>query len=212
MKAHWFLSRDDDLLELLEEQVSVTLRGVDAFVAWSNGELAQDRVLRDADSEAHRLRQRLHTQARDALSTPLDPADLYALSERFDTVLAGARRVVREAAVHDLLPDAALAKMASTVAEGVRLLAGAVALIVGEPERAAQGARVAVARAGDLERSYCDAMSAIVLDDTGGWPSRQELYRECVSLGDALISVAERIRYATADAGAGGTRAAADRS
>jgi hypothetical protein len=138
--------------------------------------------------------------------------DLRALSEGFDALLAGARRVVREAAVRDLLPDAALAKMASVVDEGVRPLADGVSLIVDEPERAALQARIAITTIDELERMYRDAMLTIALsDDAGESHSRRVLYQECISLGEGLIRIAKRIRYATAGVGAALPRTAGGR-
>ena len=56
-------------------------------------------------------------------STPLDPEDIYELSERLDQVIGAAKDLVREAEALSLTPDPALAAMASLTVQGVDDLA-----------------------------------------------------------------------------------------
>ena len=55
--------------------------------------------------------------------TPLDPEDIYELSERLDQVIGAAKDLVREAEALSLTPDPALAAMASLTVQGVDDLA-----------------------------------------------------------------------------------------
>lgn len=210
MKRHWFLPESPDVLGLLAQQTSVTMQGVEAFVAWSSGDLGQDHALRVADHEARRLRRELQSALHDVFSAPLEPLDLQEISERLDAILAGARSVVREAILAELAPDPPLATMAGQMAEAVRHLGAAVEGSASDPARAAQEAHAAVQWAEEVGRSYCDAVSALVevadLDDLHHSLGRHELYRQCADLGEVVIRAAERTRFAVAGVQRTGSR------
>ena len=59
-------------------------------------------------------------ELRAAFSTPLDPEDIYELSERLDEVLNGAKNAVRESEVMKIDPDPAMADMVGAPADGRR--------------------------------------------------------------------------------------------
>ncbi len=99
MKRHWFLPYTPDLLGRLLEQSEITVNGIDAFVQWSGGDLEQNEAVRKYEHDADLARRHLLKELRAAFSTPLDPEDIYELSERLDAVLNGAKNAVRESEV-----------------------------------------------------------------------------------------------------------------
>ncbi len=192
----WFLPQNPDVLGLLNEQVIVTLRGLDAFVEWSAGDVAAERVVRDAEHEADDARRRLMTGVLAAFSPPLEPEDIYELSERLDTVLNGAKNVVREAEVMNMAPDPPLAEMARALRDGVGHIATAFGALVSDAGVATAEADAAIKRVRAMEHSYRRAMSELLTaHDLVEITGRRELYRRYARLGETLESVAERVWY-----------------
>ena len=198
----WFLPHTPDLLGLLRQQAQVTVRGIEAFGAWSAGELERAREVRTAEHEADQVRRQLQGELRAAFSAPLDAEDLYELSERLDTVLNGAKNAVREAEVMAMEPDRPMEEMGAQVAEGVRHLAAAFEELGRNSDRATTEANSAIKCDRALERSYRAAMSALLGNgDVGHVMGRRELYRRYARVGEHLVHVAHRVWYAVVKAG-----------
>jgi uncharacterized protein Yka (UPF0111/DUF47 family) len=197
--SHWFLPHTPDVLGLLQAQAEVTIEGVDALVAWANGDAdAADRV-RMREHEADTRKVALREALTEAFTTPLDPEDLFELSQGLDGVLNRAKDTVREAEVMDARPDAAIAEMARELAGGTRNLADAFAALAGPGAQqvATKAADKAIKNQRNLEHVYRRAMSALIGEaDLREVAAKRELYRRLVRASDQLDLVAERVWYA----------------
>ena len=193
----WFLPREPDVLRLLRAQVDVTIVGLEAFEAWADGDAGQAAEIEDAEHRADEAKRTLQRELRAAFSTPLDPEDIYELSERMDEIIGAAKDLVREAEVLEVSPDPALAQMARIVTQGVRHLARAFAALPSDADTATASADDAKRVTRQLETAYRTAMSATV-DASLQEPqfARRELYRRASRIADAVIRVAERVWYA----------------
>jgi uncharacterized protein Yka (UPF0111/DUF47 family) len=199
---HWFLPYTPDLLGLLLEQSEVTCRGIDAFVRWSGGELAASKDVRHLEHEADEARRKVFKELRAAFSTPLDPEDIYELSERLDEVLNGAKNAVRESEVMKMPPDQAMADMAGHLRTGVGHLHEAFVVLKSDRDRATVEADKAIHCERDLERCYRDAMSELTdVDDIRIVGGKRELYRRYSRIGDSLVLVAHRVWYSVVKEG-----------
>lgn len=191
------MPHDPDLLGLLRAQADITIAGMEAFHGWASGDASQAAEVRAAEHRADDAKRVLQVALRAAFSTPLDAEDIYEMSERLDSVIGGAKDLVREAEVLALDPDPALAEMADTILEGVRHVTDAFAALPKDIDAATAGADAAKRAARRIEHCYRSAMSAM----TDASPSseqfgRRELYRRATHIADALIRVAERVWYA----------------
>ena len=181
---------------MLREQTAITTEGMDALVAWARGdEGAADRV-RSCEHRADASKRELRHALTVALTTPLEPEDLFELSKGLDDVMNSVKDTVREAEVMGVGADPAMAEMASKLAEGTRHLADAFAAFPATGAAATDAADAAVKSQRRLERSYRTAMSALVhVDDVRQLTARRELYRRLSRTSDALVTVAERVWY-----------------
>jgi uncharacterized protein Yka (UPF0111/DUF47 family) len=182
---------------MLAQQADVTVEGVDAFVAWAEGDDAAADAVRKAEHRADTEKRALIAAVREAFMTPLDPEDLFELSRELDEVMNGAKNTVREADAMSLPPDEAVAHMAKAVAEGVHHLRVAFGHLTHDGNTATTEADRAIKAQRRLERLYRVAMSERV----GGGELRDvigylELYRRLSSISDSIIRVADRIQYA----------------
>ena len=190
----WFLPDTPDVLGMLREQTAITIAGMDDLVAWAHGEAAAADRVRECEHRADERKRALRQALTASFTTPLEPEDLFELSRGVDTVLNGAKDLVREAEVIGSAPDQAMAKMAELLAEGIRHLADAFAEI--HDTRATEQADAAVKSQRQLERVYRDAMSALLQDkDPREVAARRELYRRISRTSDVIVEVAERIWY-----------------
>jgi len=196
----WFLSSEPDLLGLLDAQAKVTVEGMQAFGAWSAGGSSDDaQRIRDCEHAGDDARRALAHALRTALVTPLEPEDLYTMSERLDVVVNGAKNVVRDADALGWQPDEAAAAMAELLLEGTEHLAAAIACIKSDPEQASQRADAATKTARDVERGYRDAMVALRNQPGDGALAvitAYEAYGRYLAISDAIVGVAHRIWYA----------------
>ena len=193
----WFLPREPDVLGLLRAQADITIAGMEAFEAWAGGDASQAAQVQASEHLADDAKCALQRELRAAFSTPLDPEDIYELSERLDEVIGAAKDLVREAEVLEVSPDPLLAEMAGIVTEGVRHLAYAFAALPKNTEAATTSADAAKRVTRQLEHAYRTAMSATV-EASLQQPQfgRRELYRRASRVADAVIRVAERVWYA----------------
>jgi uncharacterized protein Yka (UPF0111/DUF47 family) len=193
----WFLPATPDVLGMLAGQTAVTIEGMDALVAWAQGDPAAATRLRDSEHRADEHKRELRDALTDAFTTPLEPEDLFELSRGLDRVLNGAKNAVREAEVMETAPDAAIAEMAGELAAGTRELAEAItALGRGQVADTTALASRAARSQSRLEKVYREAMSALVaVADLREVTAKRELYRRLARASDDLREVAERIWY-----------------
>ena len=194
---HWFLPRSPDVLGMLSEQATITVKGMEALAAWAGGEAAAAERLRLLEHEADRKKRELRGALTAAFSTPLEPEDLFELSTGLDEVIDSAKNTVGEAEAMRTAPNAATAEMATQLLEGTERLASALALFAGgDRELATAEADRAVKDQRHLQHSYRRAMSALVdVEDARELAARRELYRRLARTGDNLVRVAERVWY-----------------
>jgi uncharacterized protein Yka (UPF0111/DUF47 family) len=194
---HWFLPDMPDVLALLRDQADTTRRGLEHFADWANGDVGSGALVRDAEHEADIARRAVQTALRTAFSTPLDPEDIYELSERTDSVINAAKNIVREAEVLATTPDAHMATMAAAIRDGQVHLCAAVGALSHDDDQATRASDDAVKCCRSVEHIYRAAMSDLLaLDDLREVIARRELYRRFSRNADAVELVAERVWYA----------------
>lgn len=199
MRGRWFLPRTVDLLGMLRGQAEITLEGMEALVAWAGGEESAGDRLGECEHRADDAKATLRDALTEAFTTPLDPEDLFQLSQGLDAVLNRAKNAVREAEVMGAAPDSALSEMAGELLEGVKELASAFDALGSREGRSAatEAANRAIKSQRRLEHIYRDAMSGLLqLEDMREVTAKRELYRRLVRASDHLDEVAERVWYA----------------
>lgn len=207
MKRNWFLPAAPDVLSMLRNQAAVTIEGMHSLVAWATGEPEAAQRVRDCEHRADEAKRELRRALTEAFVTPIDAEDLYAMSERLDAVLNGAKDAVLEAEVMAVPPDQAVAAMTALLAEGVGHLAEAFERL--KPDGRTKGdvsatdaADAAVKTQRKLERVYRQAASALLqVEDLREVMSKQELYRRFLRISETLTEAADRVWYATVKEG-----------
>lgn len=200
--TRWFLPEVPDVIGLLSEQAAITVRGLEAFEHWSGGDATYADAVNKAEHAADRCRRQLQAALRAAFSTPVDPEDLYELSERLDAVLNAAKNAIREADLMGLSPDEVLGPIAVQVTIAARHLAAAFAVLKSDPEQATTEADLAIKCQREIERLYRAAMSRLLeVEDLRVVITWREMYRRYARIGDGLVSVAERVWYAVVKEG-----------
>ena len=198
MRRHrWFLPETPDVLGMLREQTAITIEGMEALVAWSNGEPGAANRLRECEHRADDRKRELRAALTVAFTTPLEPEDIFELSTELDLTLNSAKNTVREAEVMETAPDEAISQMAVELATGVRDLGDALEqLAAGERAAATEAADRAAKAQTRIEKIYRRSMSALVaVDDLREVAARRELYRRLARTSDDLREVAERVWY-----------------
>ena len=191
----WFLPENPDLLTMLRNQAAITVEGMDALVAWSNGETAAANRVRDCEHRADDAKRDLWLAVRDAFSPPLDAEDIYTLSADLDEVLNASKDLVREMDVMNIEPDAPTHEMVMFLADAVRHLADAFRCLRTEDD-ATRRADAAIKCQRRVEHAYRPAMSALLqVPDLREVIGRREVYRRLSRIGDLVHTVAERIWY-----------------
>jgi uncharacterized protein len=196
-RRSWFLPETPDVVGLLCRQVAVTIEGLDAFAAWSDGDAGASHRVRDAERRGDAAKRELLSTLRAAFVTPLEPEDLFALSRGADRVLDYARDLVNESEVMDCGPDAGIAEMATLLGESVRHVDQAIARLESDGDGASREADAALAVQHRLDDAYYRGMAALLeLEDRASRIGRRELYRRCARIGETVADVAERVIYA----------------
>jgi uncharacterized protein Yka (UPF0111/DUF47 family) len=193
----WFLPQAPDVVGMLRQQMAITVDGIDALVAWADGDVTAADRLRDCEHRADKHKRELRRALTVAFTTPLEPEDIFELSRGLDDVLNSAKNTVREAEVMRTAPDSAIAEMARELADGTRRLAKAFATLEDDGRAGATtAADECVKCQRRLEHVYRSAMSALIdVGDLRELAARRELYRRLARTSDDLVEVAERVWY-----------------
>jgi uncharacterized protein Yka (UPF0111/DUF47 family) len=194
---HWFLPQTPDVLGMLRTQTAITVEAMDEMVAWAEGDAAAADRVRACEHRADDAKRKLRETLTVALTTPLDPEDLFELSRGLDDILNAVKNTVREAEVMHTPGDGPIAEMSGHLAAGTRRLAESFeALDSGDTAAARDAADAAVKQQRKLEHVYRRAMSALVeVDDVRELTARRELYRRVARSGERLVDVAQRVWY-----------------
>ena len=208
--VHWFLPDEPDVLGGLRAQMSITVRGMEAFASWAAGDAQAAEQVREAEHQADEAKRSVRVALRDAFITPISPEDIFILSQLLDKVLTASKDVVREAEVMDMAPDDSMAEMAEHLREGTLHLSRAFEAI--SVNGGKDGHRVATAAADDatkcarrMEKVYRGAMSGLLDFDREGSSEhdrvrevigRRELYRRLSRIAETVVDVADRVWYA----------------
>jgi uncharacterized protein Yka (UPF0111/DUF47 family) len=198
----WFLPETPDVIGMLRIQLSATSEGVDALVAWAQGDASKADDVRALEHRGDEHKRELEAALRTAFTTPLEPEDIYALSRGIDWILNLSKDLVRESEVMACPPDAALAEMCRAVAESVHLLSEAIEGLESRSEVATERATAALRAQRRIEGVYRDAMAALLdVPDLREVTARRELYRRVARMGEVVVDVSERIWYAVVKEG-----------
>lgn len=202
MTRHWFLPDTPDVLGLMRAQMETTVAGLEAFAAWAAGHAGEAARVRELEHRADEDKRTLRRVLRHAFTTPIDPEDLYTLSERLDAVLNAAKDTVREAEVLGFTPDVPMADMARHLRDAGYELREAFAHLDNDGDVATQHADAAISCQRQMEKTYRAAMSAVLdEDDMRLLMSQRELYRRVSRMGDLVVEVSERVWYAVVKEG-----------
>ncbi len=196
-RKSWFLPDTPDVLGMLQAQLEVTLRGLDALVDWAEGlDGAADRV-RAIEHEADEHKRELQAALVRAFTTPYDAEDIYSLGRGIDWILNLAKDAVRESEVMACPPDRAIVDMARLLREAVGHLDAAVVALGRRDASATEAADAAIKAERNIERVYRRAMGDLLaVDDLREVTARRELYRRFSRIAQLVSEVAERVWYA----------------
>lgn len=196
--SRWLLPDEPDVLALLTAQMTPTLRAAEAFAAWAAGDQAAAATVRRCEHEADTAKRALQRGLRSALITPLEPEDLFSLSQTIDWVVNDAKDAIGESEAMGCEPDAALTAMSWHLATAVGHLSTAIGALGARTDAATVAAEAAIKEERRLERAYRAAMGELMSgSDAMAAMARRELYRRCSRMGTTVVDVAERVIYAT---------------
>jgi len=192
----WFLRDSPDVLGLLVDQSRVTVDAMASFDRWASGEAGEAKGVRALEHAGDTARRAVVAALRRAFVTPVEPEDLFALSELLDSILNQAKNIVREAEVLDMAPDGPMAAMSHLALVGVQQLALAFPNLASRPDAATDAADAAIHQQRLMEREYRVGMSKLLeAHDIREVMGRRELYRRYARMGDGIEEVADRIWY-----------------
>ena len=196
-RKHWFVPEDSNVVVLLGRQIDATLHGLDALAHWAGGDASAAAEVRATEALGDAAKQEVLTEVTDSFVTPIEPEDLFALSQGIDSLLNRSRDLVNEAEAMGVPPDATLAQMAELLRDSLRSVAAAVAHLTSDPDAATESANAAIQTERGLERVYYEGMAALLENpDQRERIAKRELYRLIARLGEAEVEVAERVIYA----------------
>jgi len=195
-RHRWFLPDEPDVLGMLGEQIAETLEGLEALASWAAGDAAAGERVREAEHRGDERKREVMQAIGGSFLTPIEPEDLFALSQGIDWLLNRARDLVSEAEAMDAAPDPVIAEMTRTLGEVLREIGVAIASLADDPEQAAARANAAIKAESGLDRIYYRGMAKLLEN-----PSQREriasreLYRNAARIGDAQLAIAERVIY-----------------
>jgi uncharacterized protein len=194
--SHWFLPDTPDVVGLLRHELGVTIEGVEALVAWSQGSAESAPVVAEAERKSALARREMLETLHTAFVVPVEPEDLFALSRGIGRILEYSNDLVKESEAMACAPDEAITGMATALAQSVRELDRAIASVREDTDVALSAAEESIACERAAESAYYAGMAALLeTRDQRERIARRELYRRCERIGEAVVDVGERVIY-----------------
>jgi uncharacterized protein len=197
-RVPWFLPHHPDVLGLIRRQADVTYEGIAAFARWSETGSDEDaQAVRDAEHDADDTRHELLQALTIALTTPIEQEDAYALSERMDEVIDGAKDTVRIAQALGWAPDAHAAAMGRRAEEAAGHMRDAIHTLVEKNGHPGETADLVMKTARRMEHDLLAGLAELPRDgDSFTRAAALEVYRSYSELSVALGRVGDRTWYA----------------
>jgi uncharacterized protein Yka (UPF0111/DUF47 family) len=152
-----------DFDKMLHDQAVVTAEGIETLEAWlEEAKLSDPKELIEREDDADKIRHDLEHKLMEAFSTPFDRQNIYAISHQMDLILDFALSTALEMRAFGVYPDDAIRRMTGALLRGVRLVADALKIMVGHPERVDAMIRDMRAAEHEIEKVYVQSMSVLL--------------------------------------------------
>ena len=160
------------------------------------GDASVSSTVRAAEHAGDAAKQEVLSAVTESFVTPIEPEDLFALSQGIDSLLNHSRDLVNEAEAMGVAPDATIGGRACLLGDSLREVAEAVGRLTSDPDAAAGSANAAIRTERGLERVYYWVHGRLLDNPDRDRIAKRELYRLIARLGEAEVEVAERVIYA----------------
>jgi predicted phosphate transport protein (TIGR00153 family) len=197
-----FKPRPNNFLRLLQDQASLTLKGMELLKEYMNNQdPAVARQLTDTEKEADEVRRILIDELNRTFVTPLDREDIFALSRAIDDVLDYAYSTVDEMEILTVHTTPYMQRIASLLRDAAYEIDMAVQRLRDHPGVANEHAQRAKALENRIEDVYREALADLFsgLEDVGQVTEMLKMREVCRHLsnaadrGDAAANVISNI-------------------
>jgi predicted phosphate transport protein (TIGR00153 family) len=155
-----FKPRPNNFLKLLQDQASLTLKGMELLKEYMNNQdPAVARQLTDTEKEADEVRRILIDDLNRTFVTPLDREDIFALSRAIDDVLDYAYSTADEMEILTVHPTPYMQRIASLLRDAAYEIDMAVQRLQNHPGVANEHAQRAKALENRVEDVYREALA-----------------------------------------------------
>jgi predicted phosphate transport protein (TIGR00153 family) len=183
-----FKPRPNNFLRLLQDQASLTLKGVELLKEYmDNQDPAVARQLTDTEKEADEVRRILIDELNRTFVTPLDREDIFALSRAIDDVLDYAYSTADEMEILSVPPTPYTQRIASLLRDAAYEIDMAVQRLQDHPGVANEHAQRAKALENRVEDVYREALADLFsgLEDIGQVAEMLKMREVCRHLSNA---------------------------
>jgi predicted phosphate transport protein (TIGR00153 family) len=183
-----FKPRPNNFLRLLQDQASLTLKGVELLKEYmDNQDPAVARQLTDTEKEADEVRRILIDELNRTFVTPLDREDIFALSRAIDDVLDYAYSTADEMEILNVPPTPYTQRIASLLRDAAYEIDMAVQRLRDHPGVANEHAQRAKALENRVEDVYREAVADLFsgLEDIGQVAEMLKMREVCRHLSNA---------------------------
>jgi predicted phosphate transport protein (TIGR00153 family) len=183
-----FKPRPNNFLRLLQDQASLTLKGMELLKEYMNNQdPAVARQLTDTEKEADEVRRILIDELNRTFVTPLDREDIFALSRAIDDVLDYAYSTADEMEILNVPPTPYTQRIASLLRDAAYEIDMAVQRLRDHPGVANEHAQRAKALENRVEDVYREAVADLFsgLEDIGQVAEMLKMREVCRHLSNA---------------------------
>lgn len=160
-----FKKRRNVFIQLLHDQASLTLQGMDILVSYlSKPDQSLADQLRQKEKEADEARRILIDQLNRTFITPFDREDIFALSRAVDDVIDYAYSTMSEIVILKVNPTEYMVNIAALLRDGAVELRAAIKCLQDHPKVAAEHAQRAKAIENKVEKIYREALADMFKD------------------------------------------------
>lgn len=181
-----FFPKDPNFHQMLSQQASKTLEGVEALEAFVESPMGEKaKRVKDIEGEADILRKAIIEELQHSFVTPMDREDIYALSRAIDDIVDYANTTVDEMEVYEVVPDDHLREMVDILRKAAREINDAMNILQTYPPIAMEHAVKAKFYENAMEKAYHTALADLFKkQDTIYMLKMREIYRHLSNAAD----------------------------
>ena len=190
----WLFPPAKDFYKMLEDQSSITLKGIELFTDYLCSSSITPQQIVDVEHEGDNVRRLLIDDLNKTFITPIDREDIFGLSRTVDDILDFSKSAMEEFTVYNLTANDQLKIIACKIKESVGYLHQGIVLLKDHPQVSVEKCAAAKDVVDQVETMYYEALAVLTESENIKYVFKmREIYKHLLKLSSRIDEAANII-------------------